>query len=112
MLPKTDPQEILHAIERERITHLLGIPTIISSIVRHPDATTCDLSSVKALTISGAPIDESTARQAHKIFGDVLYTGFGQTEVNPVTFMGVKEWLGEGGHPGRPRSAGRAGPRA
>lgn len=110
MLPKADPQGILHAIERERITHLLGIPTIISAIVRHPDATTCDLSSVKALTISGAPIDESTARQTHKVFGDVLYVGFGQTEINPVTFMGVKEWLGGDGHPGRPRSAGRAQP--
>jgi acyl-CoA synthetase (AMP-forming)/AMP-acid ligase II len=110
MLPKAEPAEILRAIEQERITHLLGIPTIISSIVRHPDATARDLSSIKALTISGAPIDESTARHAHKIFGDVLYTGFGQTEINPVTFMGVKEWLGEHGNPGRPRSAGRAQP--
>ena len=110
MLPKANPVEILAAIERERITHMLGIPTIISSIVRHPDAATRDLSSVKALTISGAPIDESTARQAHKIFGDVLFTGFGQTEINPVTFMSVREWLGHDGQPGRPRSAGRAQP--
>jgi acyl-CoA synthetase (AMP-forming)/AMP-acid ligase II len=110
MLPKADPSLILAAIERERITHLLGIPTIIASIVRHPDIAACDLSSVKALLISGAPIDEGTARQAHKVFGDALYTGFGQTEINPVTFMNSKEWLGENGHPGRPLSAGRVQP--
>jgi acyl-CoA synthetase (AMP-forming)/AMP-acid ligase II len=110
MLPKADPSVILSTIERERITHMLGIPTIIASIVRHPDIATCDLSSIKALTISGAPIDEGTARQAHKVFGDVLYTGFGQTEINPVTFMNVKEWLGYDGHPGRPLSCGRVQP--
>jgi acyl-CoA synthetase (AMP-forming)/AMP-acid ligase II len=110
MLPKADPSTILATIEQERITHLLGIPTIIASVVRHPDIAACDLSSVKALTISGAPMDESTARQAHKIFGDVLYTGFGQTEINPVTFMNAREWLGDNGHPGRPLSAGRVQP--
>jgi acyl-CoA synthetase (AMP-forming)/AMP-acid ligase II len=104
MLPKADPSLILATIERERITHLLGIPTIIASIVRHPDVAACDLSSVKALTVSGAPMDESTARQAHKVFGDVLYTGFGQTEINPVTFMNAREWPAALGWP---RSAAR-----
>jgi acyl-CoA synthetase (AMP-forming)/AMP-acid ligase II len=108
MVRQLIPDEVLGIVEREKVTHMLGIPTILGSLLRHPDAPSRDLSSIKAITISGAPIDDSTARLAHSVFGDALFVGFGQTEINPVTFMAAKEWFSEipGSNP--LRSCGRA----
>jgi acyl-CoA synthetase (AMP-forming)/AMP-acid ligase II len=109
MMEKLVPETVLELIEKERVTHLLGIPTILGSIVNHPDVKNRDLSSIKAVLVSGAPISDKTARDAYELFGDALYAGFGQTEINPVTFMGADEWL-DPSAPGRLRSAGRVQP--
>ncbi|WP_116953368.1 class I adenylate-forming enzyme family protein [Jiangella endophytica] len=107
LLRKLVPDQVLRLVERERITHMLGIPTILGSLLKHPDAKNCDLSSLKAITVSGAPIADETIRLAYEAFGNALYTGFGQTEINPVTFMHVKEWLSEVPGSNPLRSAGR-----
>jgi acyl-CoA synthetase (AMP-forming)/AMP-acid ligase II len=107
MVRQLIPDEVLGIVERERITHMLGIPTILGSLLRHPDAAKRDLSSIKAITVSGAPIDDSTARLAHSFFGDALFVGFGQTEINPVTFMSAKEWFSEAPGSNPLRSCGR-----
>jgi acyl-CoA synthetase (AMP-forming)/AMP-acid ligase II len=109
MLEKLVPDLVLDIVEEEKITHMLGIPTILSAIVRHPDIDQRDVSSVKGIMVSGAPVAESTAHLAHKVFGNALYTGFGQTEINPVTFMSAKEWF-DPEHPERILSAGRVQP--
>ncbi|MEU0482581.1 AMP-binding protein [Streptosporangium sp. NPDC006013] len=110
MLRKLVPGEVLQLVEDERITHMLGIPTILGSLLKHPDARSRDLSSLKAIMVSGAPIDDETARLAHSFFGDALFTGFGQTEINPVTFMPAKEWFSDVPGSSPLRSAGRVQP--
>jgi acyl-CoA synthetase (AMP-forming)/AMP-acid ligase II len=107
LLRKLVPQEVLELVERERVTHMLGIPTILGILLKSPGAMDRDLSSLKAITVSGAPIADDTFRLAYQAFGDALYTGFGQTEINPVTFMHVKEWLSEVPGSNPLRSCGR-----
>ncbi|GGM76087.1 class I adenylate-forming enzyme family protein [Dactylosporangium sucinum] len=108
LVRKLVPDEVLALVERERITHMLGIPTILGILLKHPDAGERDLSSLKAITVSGAPIADDTIRLAYQTFGDALYTSFGQTEINPITFMHVKEWLSEVPGSNPLRSCGRA----
>jgi acyl-CoA synthetase (AMP-forming)/AMP-acid ligase II len=110
MMDKLVPEDVLDIVERERITHMLGIPTILGSIVRHPTIATRDLSSVKGIIVSGAPISDTTARAAYDVFGDALFMGFGQTEINPVTFMAAREWIAPEAGTARLRSAGRVQP--
>lgn len=109
MLEKLEPNLVLEIIEKEKITHMLGIPTILSFIVRHPDVDKRDVSSIKGIVVSGAPVSESTAHLSHRVFGDALFTGFGQTEINPVTFMTAREWF-DPKFPERIFSAGRVQP--
>lgn len=108
MLRQLVPAEVLEIIERERITHMLGIPTILGSLLKHPDRPNRDMTSVKAITVSGAPVSDETARLAYEVFGEALFTGFGQTEINPVTFMNAREWFSEVPGSNPLRSAGRA----
>ncbi|GAC1574532.1 MAG: class I adenylate-forming enzyme family protein [Candidatus Dormibacteria bacterium] len=110
MMEKLVPADVLAIIEREKITHMLGIPTILSFIVRDPSIKERDLSSVKGIIVSGAPISDATARAAYDVFGDALFMGFGQTEINPVTFMPAGEWFAPDAPPERLRSTGRCQP--
>jgi acyl-CoA synthetase (AMP-forming)/AMP-acid ligase II len=110
MMDKLVPEEVIDIVERERITHMLGIPTILGTIVRHPSIASHDLSSVKGIIVSGAPISDTTARAAYDVFGDALFMGFGQTEINPVTFMAAREWIAPEAGTSRLRSAGRVQP--
>ena len=107
MLRQLIPGDVLEVIERERVTHMLGIPTILGSILKHPDRPKRDLSSVKAITVSGAPVSDDTARLAYEVFGEALFAGFGQTEINPVTFMNAREWFSEVPGSNPLRSCGR-----
>ncbi len=109
MIERPVPSEVIDLIEREHITHLPGISTILSAVVGDPGINSRDVSSVKGIFISGAPIAETTVRLAHGVFGDALFTGFGQTEASPVTFMGAREWF-DPAAPARILSAGRAQP--
>ena len=45
--------------------------------------------------IGAAPIQDATALAAREVFGDVLYQGYGQTEVLPVSMMGPRQWFAE-----------------
>lgn len=55
MLRKIDPVEIFRLIQTERVTHILGVPTIYNALVNHPDRTRYDLSSLELAVSGGAP---------------------------------------------------------
>jgi acyl-CoA synthetase (AMP-forming)/AMP-acid ligase II len=64
------------------------------------------------VVIAGAPTSDATALRAHEVFGDVLFHGYGQTEVNYVTMMTASEWFGTVPGSNPLRSVGRALPMA
>ena len=71
------------------------VPTMQSVLNQDPTARTRDWSALKCILISAAPIADDTALAAREIFGDVLYQGYGQTEVLPVAMMGPRQWFAE-----------------
>ncbi|MEE8244814.1 MAG: AMP-binding protein [Pseudomonadales bacterium] len=95
MLDHFDTQETLDLMERERIAYGFLVPTMVNAIVRDNTARSRDLSSVKCLLIGAAPIQDATALAAREVFGDVLYQGYGQTEVLPIAMMGPRQWFAE-----------------
>jgi acyl-CoA synthetase (AMP-forming)/AMP-acid ligase II len=110
MLPDFEVARVLETIERDRISFMFMVSTMLASLVESPTIDDRDLTSMKALMLGGAPISDATALRAHELFGDALFQGFGQTEVCFVTMMPASEWFGS--FPGSQplRSAGRAMP--
>lgn len=82
---KVDPAEILRCISSERITHLMGVPTIYQMIADHPDFAAADLSSVRDAICGGSalPLPLLLRYQERHI---PLRQGFGLTEVGPNCF--------------------------
>jgi acyl-CoA synthetase (AMP-forming)/AMP-acid ligase II len=110
MMRGFDPAEVVATIERERIAYLFMVPTMLAAIVNLPDIAEHDLSSLRALIIAGAPTSDATVRRAHEVFGEALFHGYGQTEVNYVTMMTASEWFSTVPGSNPLRSVGRALP--
>jgi len=85
MLKKFEPLAILELVQRERVTKLQMVPTMVIAIINHPDFAKYDLSSVKELFMGGAPTNTALVRQVEqKMPGCVAMGGYGLTETSPV----------------------------
>ncbi len=95
MLDHFDPVETLDVMEGEGIAYMFLVPTMLNALNHLPGVRTRDWSKLKCLLIAAAPIADDTAHTGREIFGDVLYQGYGQTEVLPVAMMGPRQWFAE-----------------
>lgn len=93
LVDQFNPVEVLDLFEQESISFLFLPPTVINALSRHPSAPGRDYSALKVLMSASAPIASETTRRARKVFGDVLYQGYGLSEVFPLTMMGPSQWF-------------------
>jgi acyl-CoA synthetase (AMP-forming)/AMP-acid ligase II len=80
---KFDPGEALRLIERYRVSRWSAVPTMVSRVLEHPDVKTRDVSSLRSLTVGGAPIHLElleAIRAGLPGAGARVPTGFGLTE--------------------------------
>jgi fatty-acyl-CoA synthase len=87
LLPGFDPARMLALIEEERVTLTGGVPTMLVTMLEHPDLAQRDLSSLRSLLTSGAPILPELVRRTEAAFGVPLMTALGQTEASPLITM-------------------------
>jgi fatty-acyl-CoA synthase len=86
-LPAFDPGQLLEMIEREKATHLLGVPTMLIAMMQHPDFAKRDLSSLRAVVSGGAAVPAELVREIEAKLGVRFSIIFGQTECSPVMTM-------------------------
>jgi fatty-acyl-CoA synthase len=84
MLRKIVPQDILRLIERERITLLLGVPTIYNALINEPTIGTYDLTSLRQAVSGGAPASPSLIQAMEEKLGCLSVVGYGLTETSPL----------------------------
>lgn len=83
-----DPERFLYAIERERITATLMVPTMIYVLLDVPDLRTWDTTSLGTVIYGAAPIGRERLGQALDTFGPVFAQLYGQTEApNQLTVL-------------------------
>ncbi|MGH8326685.1 MAG: AMP-binding protein, partial [Steroidobacteraceae bacterium] len=85
ILPGFDPVRVMTAIEQHRITHLFLPPTAVYRLLAHPDVRKHDYSSLRYFNYASAPMALEKVKEAMDVFGPVMMTGFGQTELGPNT---------------------------
>jgi fatty-acyl-CoA synthase len=84
MMRKFQPQEVLRLIEHEGVTRLAGVPAMMNALLACPDVRQRDLSSLKGITMGGAPTPLSLLREVEAVFGCRVLCGYGLTETSPV----------------------------
>jgi long-chain acyl-CoA synthetase len=84
MMYRWDAGEALRLIERERITNIGGVPTMVRELVNHPDFARTDMSSVAGIMGGGAPFPPEL----------VLAVDAAHPTAKPSTVYGMTETCG------------------
>jgi acyl-CoA synthetase (AMP-forming)/AMP-acid ligase II len=114
ILPGFEPAQFLDAIERERATFAMVVPTMIQMLTEVPGARERDLSSLRAVSYGAAPISERALRAGLNLWGNIMYQFYGQSEALPATVLAPRYHCPDGDERERSwlRSAGRPTPNA
>ncbi|HVY86258.1 MAG TPA: class I adenylate-forming enzyme family protein [Caulobacterales bacterium] len=92
MQRRWDCDAALPLIERERITHFGGVPTIAWQVIEHPKIDQYDLSSVEAIGFGGAPAASELVRRIKERFPKSVPTqGWGMTETSATATSNTAE---------------------
>ena len=83
-LARVDPTAVLETIQRDRITTMVLIPTMINFLIQHPKIGDYDLSSLRHITYGASPIAPEVLRKAMRVFGCDFGQGYGLTEASPL----------------------------
>ena len=84
ILPGFDPGHVLEAFETYRGTHSLLVPTMLISVLDHPDRPRRDLSSIRTVLSGAAAVPAALVRRTTETLGCGVSILFGQTETHGV----------------------------
>lgn len=101
-----DPADVLALIEQHQIKRWNAVPTMVSRLLDHPDLTRRNLSSLKSISIGGAPVHKELMQRIRQGLPGVsprIPTGYGLTENGgQATASAGSEDLDKLGSTGRP----------
>lgn len=80
ILERFHPDQVLDAIEREHITRIYVVPTMIAALVSEMNSRERNLSSLRLLGYGGSPAPVALIRSAMEVLGCPLYQSFGASE--------------------------------
>jgi long-chain acyl-CoA synthetase len=100
LVPKFDPGEALETMQRDRVTHFYGVPTMYGALLHHPERESYDTSSLRTCITGGASMPVEVLRGFEEAFGAIVLEGYGLSETSPVS---------SSNHPDRERKPGSIG---
>jgi long-chain acyl-CoA synthetase len=113
VLESFEPAAVLDAIERDRVTALPLVPTMLNLMLPDAEAGDRDLSSIRVIMYGGSGIAPDRLGRAVRVFGDVFVQFFGLSETPmPLTALSQRDHRFDidGAPPPRLASAGRVNP--
>ena len=105
LMYKWDPSLALDLIERERITSVAGVPTVVRQLLEAPGFASRDLSSLGGLASGGAPVPPDLISRIDDHFASKVSpgNGYGLTETtSAVVANGGREYVSKPDSVGRP----------
>jgi len=84
ILPTFDPVTALETIQRDRITHIMLVPTMITMMVQVPNIQDYDLSSLQRIIYGASSIPLQVLKKAMSVFSCQFVQAYGMTEVSPI----------------------------
>ena len=92
ILPSFDAKAVLETIEREKVTAVFMVPTVIYMLLEYPELKRYHLSTVKTIVYGGSPMVPERLREAMNVFGNVFVQAYGLAEAfMPITVLTKEE---------------------
>jgi non-ribosomal peptide synthetase component E (peptide arylation enzyme) len=79
-LDSTDNKDICEAIEREKVTSIIWVPTLAQRLLQYEDLDRYDLTSLKKMHSAGGASHPDLVKEVVERLGMTFYNGYGATE--------------------------------
>ncbi len=86
LTPRFDPITARKALENDRLTVVLGVPSMFAQFLQYAKMRglkSLSLPDLRIISSSGAPLDAPTKKATEAFFGMPLHNGYGITECSP-----------------------------
>ncbi len=100
MLPVFETKKTLEIIQRDRVTFLAAVPTMIFWMLSSEESGQYDISSLKMAVSGGAALPVDVLNRFYDRFGVRILEGYGLTETSPVASFNMPD------RPSKPGSIG------
>ncbi|HXD30220.1 MAG TPA: long-chain fatty acid--CoA ligase [Pyrinomonadaceae bacterium] len=85
-IPKFSPQSFCEAVQRERVSHTVLVPTMINLLTQFPDLQKYDLSSLELIGYGGSPMAPELVHRVRTLLPNLkLVQGYGLSESGYLT---------------------------
>ncbi len=84
LVPRFDPGEALETMQRDRVTHFYGVPTMYGALLHHPERESFDTSSLRSCITGGASMPVEVLHGFEQAFDAIVLEGYGLSETSPV----------------------------
>lgn len=74
------PEEFIDDIERDQVSVIFLVPTMVNLMIQHPQFDPEKLRSIKSINMAGSPISASKLKEAIDLLGTIFVQTFGQVE--------------------------------
>ena len=103
ILSRFDGEQVLKSIETHKVRTTMMVPTHFQRLLSLPDdvRNRYDLSSIEAISHTGAACPREVKRQMIEWFGPVLIEAYGATESGTTNMITSEEWLAKPGSVGK-----------
>jgi long-chain acyl-CoA synthetase len=91
LIPRFDPEKAIEVIEKERVTIMLGVPTMYAAILHHPRSAGMDASSLRTCCSGGSAMPHEVQRAFEDTFGCIILEGYGLSETSPVASFNLPD---------------------
>jgi long-chain acyl-CoA synthetase len=96
ILREFEVEKTLETIEKERVTFLIMVPTMIIMMIEHPDIRKYDTSSLRLILYGGAPMPVKPLQKAMEILKCGFHQSFGMTELNAICGLKPEDHIMDG----------------
>ena len=82
-----EPELFLSMVQKEKITIVVVVPTMVIRLLQYPSIDDWDVSSLRAILYGSAAMPESVINEAIAKFGNIFHQGYGLTETTCFATM-------------------------
>ncbi len=104
LVKKFEPESFFRTIEKEKATVISGAPALYNLLLKHPNASEFDLSSVTKCTAGADKLPVEIKKRLLKLFPNIngIYDVYGCTEASPcITILNAEDSLRKHGSVGK-----------
>lgn len=89
ILPRFDPATVAEAVERNKVTTLIGVPTMFARVFDASNIERRDVSSLRVMDVGGGPVSDRLKHDLKHVHGIEIVESYGLTEISPVASVQI-----------------------